>query len=227
VCVELRARQVVVDILTNVERRHDIQSQPGDDAERAEREHHPVEFVAVGLPTEGDQVAVRGHELDRRDGGRQVPVAVAGAVGAGRARTGDADVRQRTGVAQREAGGLQVPAQFAVAGRCTDRDPRPVAVDGDEAGQAGERHQIAGGVGDPVERVAGAEHPDVPACGDQPLQFADGRRLAEPRRRERTSPAQFVRWMVILLSPGFEIGRTRLRPPGSSGSRRIDCKKTP
>ena len=42
-----------------------------------------------------------------------------------------------------------------------------------------------------------------------------------------TFPAQFVRWMVILLSPGFEIGRTRLRPPGSSGSRRIDCKKTP
>ena len=84
--------------LPHLEGRLHVQGEAGDGAERAEPDHHAVE---VGVaPGELQQLPAGGHQLHRRDRGREVPVPDAGAVRRRRHGTGDRDVRQRGEVVQ-------------------------------------------------------------------------------------------------------------------------------
>jgi hypothetical protein len=74
--------------------------------------HHGAGEGAVAA-VQLDDVAAGGDEFQAGDGGGQVLVGPARAVGAGRAGPGDRDVRQRGQVAQREAGAVQPAGEAA------------------------------------------------------------------------------------------------------------------
>ncbi len=82
-------RQVVVEVLSHIERGLDVESDAGDEAEGAEGDDRAVE-VGI-LARQPHQLTRAVEKFDRRDRGREVAVAIAGAVGAGgdRARHGD------------------------------------------------------------------------------------------------------------------------------------------
>ena len=70
-------------------------------------------------------LAVRGHDLEGGDGGRQVPVADTRTVGRGRRRPDDRDVRQRAGVVQRQTGGVEGAVDVAEPDAGRDGDAAP------------------------------------------------------------------------------------------------------
>ena len=95
----------------------------------------------------------------------------AGAVRAGGAGAGHRDVRQRRQIAQGPARSVQLRGQLAVDQPGADGDGRVRGVDLDHPGQAGQGNEITGRIGEPVERMAGAERPDLTAAGHQVLQL--------------------------------------------------------
>ena len=177
--------QVLVDVLADVEGRHRVERQPGDDAERAEGHHSPGEPARVGLPAHGHEVAVRGDHLDGRHRRGEAADGVAGAVGPGRARAGHRDVRQRRQVGQRAPGLLQRDGRLAVRQARAQPDGRSGGVDLDQARQARHGNEIAGSVRQAVERMAGSEGPDPRAPGHQALQLRQGCRPVEALGSER------------------------------------------
>jgi hypothetical protein len=80
-------------------------------------------------------------------------------------------VRQRARVRQRQTGGVQGGVELTEA----DAGAHPGGAPGDLDGvrQAGQDQQVAVGVGDPVERVTTAEHPDPAGTGDDLLDLGD------------------------------------------------------
>ena len=113
VVVQHVQRQAFVDPLADLEGRHHVQDQPGDRAEGAEVHHGTGEGVVAAAQL--DDVAVGGDQLQAGHGGGQVLVSRARAVGAGRARAGHRDVRQRGQIPQREAVPVQPGGQAGVA----------------------------------------------------------------------------------------------------------------
>ena len=94
-------REVLVDGLRHVVRRLDRQRDGGDDAEGTQRDDRAGE-PRVGA-VQPQHRSGRGDQVEADHGGRQAAQGRAGAVGPGRHRAGDRDVRQRAEVVQRQA----------------------------------------------------------------------------------------------------------------------------
>ena len=163
---DVAQRQVLVDVLAHLERRLEVEGERRDDAQRAEPDDGAVERVAVAFARETSRSRRRRVTTSSAETAvGQVAVPVARAVGRGRARAGHRDVRQRGEVVQGEAGRVERPGELAVADAAVDgRLCRPPRSSSNDARHQAQRHQIAGGVGDVVERVAGAERPQRSAC---------------------------------------------------------------
>jgi hypothetical protein len=176
--------QPLVDPLPHRERRHRVERDRGDDPERAERDGGDGEDLGIRRAVQRAELAVGGHQLDRGDGRGEDPVAVPGAVGAGRAGPGHGDVRQRPEVVQGEPGGVEPAGHLAEPQAGRHRDGAGVRVDPHRGREPRDGHEVAGRVGDPVERVPGAERADPLAAGHQLLQLRHAVGPVEPPRPE-------------------------------------------
>ena len=92
VVFELRDGKVFVDGLGYLEGGLDVEGDTGNDAEGSEIDGGGEEVVAVVGAGEMVDGTVGGDELDRGDGGGEVAVVAAGAVGGGGAGSDDGDV---------------------------------------------------------------------------------------------------------------------------------------
>ena len=122
--------------------------------------------------------AVSGDELEGGDGGGEVAVFAAGAVGGGGAGSDDGDVRERGEVVDGKAAGVDDGGEFAVGYACSDGDGVGFVVDVDGV-ELFEKDLVGGAVGDAVEGVATAEGAQLGAGGDEVLDFGDGFGLVE------------------------------------------------
>jgi hypothetical protein len=122
-----RPRQSLEGILAYREGRFEIERHPRDDAERTERHNRSVESGIAAM--DRHYIAGRANDVERGDRGREIAEPVARAVGAGRDRAGDRDVRQRGHVMQRPTHPLQVGGQHTVVCRAPDRDATALRVD--------------------------------------------------------------------------------------------------
>ena len=130
------------------------------------------------------ELAVPADQLDGDDGGRQAPVRVPGPVGARGAGPGDADVRQRAEVVQGPPPGVQRGRHHGIR-RASGHDRDPLLGEHlDLEGQRPRGDEGAGRVGDPRERVAGAEGPHERARGDERLQLRHRAGLLDGPGRE-------------------------------------------
>src|SRR5262249_17974062 len=151
VAVQLAGGQVLVDVLADLEVRHEVEGERGDDAECPQADDHAGEPAAVGVAAQRQQAAVGGDQVQGPDRGRQVAVAVARAVRSRRAGSGHRDVRQRGQVWQCPARRVQALRQVTVLNAPADGDRGCGRVDVGDRGQPGGRHQDALGVCDAAE----------------------------------------------------------------------------
>ena len=91
----------------------------GHDAEHSERHYRAGEVVVAHV--EGDDIAARSDQFESTDGGGEVAVGRAGAVGAGCGCSGDADMRQRAEVVQRVTGPMQLRRKLSIPDAAPDR----------------------------------------------------------------------------------------------------------
>ena len=147
-----RERQIDVEVLAHLEAGHDVDGDGCDDAECTETDHGAVE-VGIAAP-EGDGVARGGDELERGDGGGEVLVLVARAMGGGADRADDRDVRQRSEIGEGKAVGIEAGREFPVGHAAIDGDGAVCPVQAVETFEALERNDGVVAVGDPVEGVA-------------------------------------------------------------------------
>ena len=175
----------------------DVERHARHHAERAERDDHAVEvrIAAAG----GDQLAARGHQLQRRDRGREV--AGPGAVGGGGDRARDRDVRQRAQVVQRQpvrasgarrrrrSAGGPAPSRSRRRPRC--RRGRPSS-----ATSSSESPMSVNEWREPIARMRGARDDDLPQLLDRPRAvhrprpvLVVARPVAHQRRRTRSTSA--------------------------------------
>ena len=182
------------DVLPDHERGFDVQGHLGDDAQCAEAHDGAVE-VGRAAPAEVVDGSVRCHDFQRGDGGCQVSVGIPGSVGGGCDGAGHGDVRKGGEVGQRKAVGLQLLREGAVAGPAGYRDGARGGVDADARVQVFQRDQGAGGVGDGVEGVPGAECADLRGAGHHVLDFLESARAVDGSRRVAViaGPVQFRR----------------------------------
>ena len=135
----------------------DVERDPGDRADRAEADHEPVE---LGIATRrANQAAVRGDDLERGDGRRQVAVGVPRPVSRGRHGAGNRDVRQRRQVCERQPLASELEREFAVAHGASARHGH--------------------GLGDP-RRTSGANASSVTSSAESAMSVNEWR---EPRTR--------------------------------------------
>ena len=106
-------RQALVDALGDLVGGLDVERDARDDSERAQADHETVEVRVAAR--RGEDLAVRGHQLEPGDRGGEVAGRVAGPVGGGGDRAGHGDVRQRGQVVQRDSLGVQGLGQLAIA----------------------------------------------------------------------------------------------------------------
>ena len=157
---ELRHGEVFVDGLRDLEGGLDVEGDAGDDAEGSEMDDGAEELVAVFGAGEGVELAVGGDDLDGGDGGGEVAVVDAGAVGSGGGGSDDGDVGERGEVVDGVAAGVDVGGELAVGDAGADGDGAGlgVEVDGVELLEGDLR---GGAVGDGVEGVGFAEGAEV------------------------------------------------------------------
>ncbi len=151
----------------------DVQGHPGHGAERAQPDDQAVEVRVA--PCGRDHLARGGDQLQAGDGGGQVAVGVPGAVGGGGHRPRDRDVGQRGQVGQGQALGLEHLGQLPVA-QAAGQGHRARGVVDDHVGRQPVQGEQLGRVGDVVERVPRAEHPQPAGPGDQLPHLVQGRR---------------------------------------------------
>ncbi len=171
--------QVLEDALPHLEGGHDVQGEPDDRAERAQPHDRSVE-VAVA-PRHPHQCAVRRHQLQPGHRGGEVAVADAGAVRRRRHGARDRDVREGSQVAQGQAGVGQPRGQLPVRQARAERDRARRRIEDDVRRQRRQRDEVRG-VGDPVERVPGAQDAHARRPRDEPLYLLDAGRPVQPCR---------------------------------------------
>ena len=132
----------------------------------------PRNVLAVLLARQVEHSAVSGDDLQRGDGGREIAVVHARAMGRGGARSCDRDVRQRREVVQRHPVLVEIRAQLAVAHAGLDGHCARRGVQCDDLVHLPEREEIDGAVGNPVEAVARAEHLQLRVLPDEILRPA-------------------------------------------------------
>src|SRR5690242_1829958 len=142
------------DALADTVGRLDVERDSDNRPERSEADNEPVELRVA--TSDSLDFAARGYELERRDRGGEVAVAVARSMGAGRDRSRDRDVRQRGEVGERQSFALERSDESAVRHAGAQRDSLGGPVEFDLGGQAVEGDQDIG-VRDRVERVAAPE----------------------------------------------------------------------
>lgn len=171
--------QAVEDVLAEVERRHQVEGQPGHHTQRAETDDH------AAVPGERLQLAVGGHQLHTGHRRRQALVTPSGAVGRRRDGARHRAVRQRREVGQGEPGGVQLDRDVTVAGRRGHRDRRRTRVEDDVPVERGEIEQDATrAVRDVVETVPAADRLDRARAGDGLLNLSDRAWPEDPLRGE-------------------------------------------
>src|SRR5581483_4835343 len=134
----------VVDPLADLVVTLDVERDAENRAEGAQADDETVEVVIAAR--DGDDLAVRAQELERRDGGGQVADAVSGPVRGRLHGARDRDVWQRGQVRQRQTRLLQSLGQFAVANAAAEPDARRL---GEDLATRGKRQE-----GDKLGRVA-------------------------------------------------------------------------
>ncbi len=142
--------------------------------------------------------AVSGDELDGSDGGGEVAIFAAGAVGGGGAGSDDGDVRERGEVVDGEAAGVDDRGELAVGDACSDGDSVGFLVDVDGV-ELLEGDLVGGAVRDAVEGVATAEGAELGAGGDEMLDFGDGFGLVEMLGMEGVVAGPVGAWGSRLL----------------------------
>ena len=110
----------------------DVEGDFGDYAERAEADDCALERVGVLLAGQFDDVAGGSDEFQGGDGGGEVAVFFAGAVGGGGAGSGDGDVRQRGEIVEREAFGVEKRGELAVGDAGIDGDGAGLGIERDD-----------------------------------------------------------------------------------------------
>ena len=111
VLVEREPAEALEDALADLVGGLDVECDARDRAERAEPDDQSVE---VWVPSRhSHELAARGHDLEPRYRRREVSVAGARAVGRGRDRARDGDVRQRGEVVQGDAAGVERRGELA------------------------------------------------------------------------------------------------------------------
>jgi hypothetical protein len=105
--------------LAHLVRRLELQRDPYDRPDGTEADDDTRE---VGIcARHGQEVTVSGDDLELGNRGREVPVAVAGAVGRRGDRARHRDVRQRRQVREREAAATEDSGELPVAGCAAER----------------------------------------------------------------------------------------------------------
>jgi len=108
VLVEREPPEALEDALADLVGGLDVECDARDRAERAAPDDQSVE---VRVPSrQSHELAARGHDLEPRYRRREVSVRGARAVGRGRDRARDGDVRQRGEVVQGDAAGVELVA---------------------------------------------------------------------------------------------------------------------
>ena len=116
VVFELGEGQVLVDDLGHLVARLHGEREVGDDAECAERDDRAGKALGVAFAGERVDLAIGADELERGDGGREISVVHARAVGGRGAGSGDRNVRQRGEVVQGEAGAVELQGEVRRSG---------------------------------------------------------------------------------------------------------------
>ncbi len=178
VVFELVHGEVFVDDLAHLEGGLDVEGDGGDDAECAEVDDGSTEVFGVLLGGDGEEFAVGGDELEGGDGGGEIAVGGAGAVGTGGAGSDDGDVGERGEIVEGIAVGVEPRGELSVGDSGADGDGAVGGVDGHGV-EGFEGDLVVGAVGDAVEGVAGAEGAEVVAGADDLLDFGDGFGLVE------------------------------------------------
>lgn len=191
-------RQVGVGVLLDLVAGLDVEGDPSDRAERAQRDDHAVE--ARVRPIDACNVSVGGDELQAAHCGRQVAVAIPGPVGAGRDGAGDRDVRQRAHVVQGVAVGLEKLRHDPEPCSGRDGDGHRLQIHYGIERLATQLQQDLGTVRQLVERVPRAQRTHVPRLGDDaPGSVQTGRFFnADGSVADVASPVQLV---THVLSP--------------------------
>jgi len=122
--------------------------------------------------------AVGGDEFESRNGGGEIAVVAAGAVGSGGAGSDDRDVWKGSEVVNGEAAGVDVGGEQAVGDTGTDGYGAGFGVEFNGV-ELLEGDLIGGAVGYAVERMATAEGAEFGAGGDDVLDFGGGFGLVE------------------------------------------------
>lgn len=183
VVLELGEGEVLVDGLGDVEGGDDVEGDAGGEAEGSEGDDGSGEGVGVVVAVEGDEVAVAVEELEGADGGGEVAVVAAGAVGGGGDAAGDGDVGQRGEVGDGEALRVEPGGELAVADAGSDGDGFFAGVEA-HFGEVFEGDLVGGGVGDVVEGVFGAEGFEVGAGAEEVAEFGERGWVIEARGLE-------------------------------------------
>ena len=122
VVLEVIEGEIFVDGLRDLKGGLDVERDGGDDAEGSEMDDRAGEGVGVFRAGDGVEAAVGGDDLHGGDGGGEVAVVAAGAVGSGGAGSDDGDVRERGQVVERVAAGVDVGSELAVGDAGSDGD---------------------------------------------------------------------------------------------------------
>src|SRR5204863_8068131 len=129
-----------------------------------------------------------------------------------RAGARDRDVRQRREVVDRKTGGIESPAEVAVARAATDRDRRALRVDLEDPRHSGKRDELTARVGDVVERVPGAEGAQPAGAADNLLEVLERLRLVKPGRRVGIVPGpvpELAHWPTVAPLPRRNLDSSR------------------
>ena len=159
-------------------------------------------------------VAIGGDDFESADGGGEVAVVDAGAVGGGGDGSGDGDVRERGEIVEGEAAGIDNGGELAVAYAGADGDGAGLIVDVDLV-EVLEGDLVLGAVGDAVEGVARAERAELVAA------FDDGADFVGVGGREHVVSAVGDVACPVLTGSGLLLGggKPRNHAAGHDGSR--------
>jgi len=153
-------REVLVDGLSDLERRLEVQGDAGDDSDGAEADDCGGELVSISVAGQMEDVTGGGDDFEGANGSGKVAVVQAGAMGCGGDRTGDGDMRERCEIVKGVALSVDDGGELAVADSGADHDGAGMFVNLDRI-EIGKGDLVLVAVGDAVEGVARAEGADL------------------------------------------------------------------
>ena len=126
---------VFIDFLLHQIGRLDVKRHLGDNTQATQPHDRAQKGLAIAFTGEGDHFAVGGDQFQAGNGGCQVAVTVAGAVGGGGDGAGNGDVRQRCHVVNGIAGLIQPGAKLNIRAAAIDRHRFTLVIKDQRRGQ--------------------------------------------------------------------------------------------